>query len=442
MLTIETNADFAAEKEYCFHVLFREMLGTEYRVVWTSEKHYRIALPDGAAIVVEDHFFGKIIQDNYLNVSHLPVECRILNFERQGFPVLYGRPVVREMPEGNKTVWHCGADLFAATFFMLTRWEEYVLPAQDAHGRFPASASAAVRFGLIDRPVVNEWADLLYLLLQKSGWKHARPERAYRLSISCDVDHPRLWWKGADRVKTLAGSLLARANPKEFKYWLRNYAFGAQDPYDVFDEWLRIFREHDLQVHFNFLGDRKRSSDCYYPVRHPFVRQTIEKLASQGHGIGFHPSYEAFNSAELYRHELDSVRAISPVPVKTGRQHYLRFEAPFTWRVWASAGMDWDSTLGYSEREGFRCGICHDFPVFDFLERKMLRLREKPLIAMDVTLAQYRSMEPEAALERLLELREQVARHRGEFVLLWHNSSWNTYFWARWKAVFLQFIST
>ena len=125
----------------------------------------------------------------------------------------------------------------------------------------------------------------------------------------------------------------------------------------------------------------------------------------------------------------------------TGRQHYLRFAAPHTWQVWDDAGMAWDSTLGYPEAEGFRCGICQDYPVFNFLTRKRLALREKPLIAMDVTLALYRQYTPETAIERLQYLQRQVERHGGEFVLLWHNSSWNHYFWADWRKVFSTFVS-
>ena len=103
--------------------------------------------------------------------------------------------------------------------------------------------------------------------------------------------------------------------------------------------------------------------------------------------------------------------------------------------------MTWDSTLGYPEAEGFHYGICQDFPVFNFLTRKMLNLREKPLTAMDVTLALYRKYSPETAFEKLQNLRRQTERHGGEFVLLWHNSSWNSYFWADWREVFRAFIS-
>jgi hypothetical protein len=29
-----------------------------------------------------------------------------------------------------------------------------------------------------------------------------------------------------------------------------------------------------------------------------------------------------------------------------------------------------------------------------------------------------------------------VDKHGGEFVLLWHNSSWNDYFWKDWRRVY------
>jgi hypothetical protein len=110
--------------------------------------------------------------------------------------------------------------------------------------------------------------------------------------------------------------------------------------------------------------------------------------------------------------------------------------------MWESSGLSEDSTLGYPEFEGFRCGICHDFPVFDTRQRKMLHLREKPLIAMDVTLAQYRKYSAEQASESLLQLRQKVEKHQGDFTLLWHNSSWNTPFWEDWKTVFRSFIAS
>lgn len=433
---IETRPEFQPEKAYCFHVLFGELLALDYRVVFTETEHCRILLPNGARVVIEDHFFKNQNENGYLRPENIPGLANTLNSPIDGSPVvvIFGRAHM-EILEKEAV---CGPDLIASTFFMLTRWEEFALPDRDRHGRFPAEKSLAFRSGFLDRPVVNEYAALLRDVFARLGVELPEPTRQYQLDFSCDVDHPRLWWSAADRLKTLAGSIFSRGNPREAGYWLSRYFFKKQDPYDVFDQWLDLFEKNNISASFNFLGRRPNTSDCWYPLGHPFVGHLLQTIASRGHRIGFHPSYEAFEDEGTFTRELASLREAAAVPVNSGRQHYLRFAAPHTWQVWEDHGLEQDSTLGYPEAEGFRCGICVDYPVFNFLTRKMLRLREKPLIVMDVTLAQYRNYTPQQALERLLYLRRQVERHRGAFGLLWHNSSWNTYFWAEWQEVMLE----
>ncbi len=337
--------------------------------------------------------------------------------------------------------WDLSAfDPFAASFFMLTRLEESGLDARDVHGRFTAERSQGVQQKCLHRPVVNEWADLIWNALVRIGWRAERKQRKFQMSISCDVDHPRLWWSTTDRLKTLAAAVFKRGDLGEAGYWLRNHIFQKKDPYDIFDEWLDLFEKSNVVAQFNFMGVRPRTSDCWYPLQHPFVMDLMAKIAVRGHKIGFHPSYEAYDDPLVFDRELASLRAVSPIEITSGRQHYLRFKVPETWQVWEAAGLQEDSTLGYPEVEGFRCGICHDFPVFDIEQRKMLHLREKPLIAMDVTLAQYRHYTPAQAVEHLTRLRLEVEKHDGDFTLLWHNSSWNSPFWEAWKAVFLSVV--
>ncbi len=66
-----------------------------------------------------------------------------------------------------------------------------------------------------------------------------------------------------------------------------------------------------------------------------------------------------------------------------GRQHYLRWNAPATWRNYAEAGLDYDTTLSYADHAGFRCGTCHPFPVFDVERNTALDLLEYPLIVRE-----------------------------------------------------------
>ena len=48
-------------------------------------------------------------------------------------------------------------DIFAATFYLLSRYEEYLSPEQDQHGRFPATASIAYQQKFLDEPIVHHW---------------------------------------------------------------------------------------------------------------------------------------------------------------------------------------------------------------------------------------------------------------------------------------------
>jgi len=437
-LTIHTAPVFQPEKEYCFRVLLGELLGLDYRVAWTEgEPNYRLHLPNGTALVVRDHFWGKAgIGLQPANIPSL-IETAPNPFQSgEVLTAVFGK--VRFTVENQQI--DCDLDVFASAFFMLTRWEEHALPDRDVHGRFPAESSLAWRNGFLHRPVVNEWADLLRYLFARLGWEPPRPKRTFRLHLTCDVDHPRLWWSVSDRLRTLGGSFLKRKNASEALFWLKKYFFNKQDPYDTFHQIMDAAEQTGHPAHFNFLGERPPESDCWYPLEHPFVRSLIENISARGHVIGFHPSYEAFDQPDIFNRELESLRRITPQPVWTGRQHYLRFAVPSTWRVWEQAGMAWDSTMGYPEHPGFRCGICQDFPVFDIEQRKILNLREKPLIAMDVTLALYRGWSPEQAYQVLMQLRHQVEKHDGEFVLLWHNSSLGGWEWREWQA-FLKFES-
>lgn len=441
MLRIYSAPTFKAEKQYTLSVLLDELLGVPFTLEFKAgQEHFRFDLPNGSHVVVEDHFFNKHLENNYLNTANIPKNATTLPHPFEpGAPItgLYGNP---HFEQSDRAI-RCGIDLVAGAFFMLSRWEEYAHSGRDQFGRFPAKYSLAHRTGFLDRPIVNEYAGFIWKILLRLGWQQPRRVHTYRMHLSHDVDHPRLWWSPVQRMRTLAGSLARHGGARAAAWWLRNQIFAANDPYDVFDTLMDIAEKNSRIAHFNFLGARPKTADSFYSLDHAFIRNLLQKIADRGHVIGFHPSREAHADAAKFASELESLRRIAPQEITSGRQHFLCFSAPETWRRWAKAGMHWDSTLGYPEAAGFRCGICTAFPVFDFLDRKVLPLREKPLIAMDVTLAQYLKLTPQQAFELLSRLNNQVKKHRGEFVLLWHNSSWNTYFWSPWQAVYRDFIA-
>ena len=79
-------------------------------------------------------------------------------------------------------------DVFAAIFFMLSRYEEYTSLERDKHGRFDLQHSIAFKNNFHLRAVVDEWI----IMLRNRLLKHI-PERQFKIeeptfSLTVDVD--------------------------------------------------------------------------------------------------------------------------------------------------------------------------------------------------------------------------------------------------------------
>ena len=52
-------------------------------------------------------------------------------------------------------------DPFAASFFMISRYEEYLPHIKDIHGRFEAKESLAFKNNFLEKPIVDIWINLI-----------------------------------------------------------------------------------------------------------------------------------------------------------------------------------------------------------------------------------------------------------------------------------------
>lgn len=91
--------------------------------------------------------------------------------------------------------------------------------------------------------------------------------------------------------------------------------------------------------------------------------------------------------------------------------------------------MAYDSTLGFADRAGFRCGTARAFRMFDLAKDRGLNLIQRPLIAMECSVIAPRYMNlgygPEA-FDVFSRLKQACRRVKGDFGLLWHNSHLTT----------------
>lgn len=330
-------------------------------------------------------------------------------------------------------------DILGLTYWMLTRLEEVGRNDDlDKHRRFPATASHAYRHGYLERPLVDEWLDILGQVIQRVWPSIQLKQHVSSIKVSHDVDTPSLYgfspWPTILRM--MAGHILKRRDFKGFftapyvKLATRNQLHPA-DPFNTFEWLMDVSESRDLKSAFYFIcGGSHPKYDPDYEISHPTIRNLMGRIHERGHEIGLHPSYSTFQHAELIKKEAECLKTQCAeegiIQEKWGgRMHYLRWEQATTLLAWELAGMDYDSTLGYADSPGFRCGTCHEYPAFDPVNQQMLKLRIRPLIVMEATIIDdlYLGLGvSDLAMEKVSILKKYCKQVGGQFTLLWHNS--------------------
>lgn len=408
------------ERKYIINVLFKEFLNIDYTLEYSTTTDYKICLDNQSTLTVKDYFFSRfLVPKDYLSPSNIPSSVNYLTYgNHKKIPIIYGEDGIEF--QGNHTILH--ADIFASAFFMLTRWEEYVVKTRDKYNRFSAPTSLAYKHNFLHSPIVNIYIELLWDLLISLGFKENRKKRNYNALITHDVDVPLKWWKFSDVLKSIGAAIVRRRNVKEAFHYVKMF-IRRNDPYDTFDFLMDISEKNNLKSYFFFMSGGTSDKDNFYDIEHPEIRTLIDKIDSRGHRIGFHPSFNAYNDEKQFAKELNHLANVSPQPIKYGREHYLRFEVPTTWQIWENRDMRWDSTMSYHDAAGFRCGVCYPFPVFNIVTRKKLKLIERPLIVMEKSFLTYQNNALTDIEHQINVLINNVKKYNGEFILLWHNSA-------------------
>jgi len=435
MIKINIPNNFLPERKYIISIIFGEFLGFKYVIdVNNNTKNYDIILENGKKIIIKDSFFFNFENGlDYLDRKNIPVKIKFLKNQfivEKDIPVIYGNDEFK-IEENGITY---GIDIFAASFFMLTRWEEYVNKTRDLHNRFPATASLAYRYDFLNRPIVNEYVEMLWNMLKYLGCNQKRKEKKYELVLTHDVDNIFKWKNFGLFVINIAGDIIKRKNVSLALENIRQY-FGS-NPYDMFDFLMDLSEKRGIKSHFFFMSGGISNFDNNYSINQPFVKKIRKKIKNRGHFMGFHPSYNAYNDQKQWEKEYSNLSKEVSQKVKVGRQHFLRFEIPKTWQIWEDNNMKWDSTLTYPEKEGFRCGTCYEYSVFNILTRKKLKLKEMPLTVMEVTMVGYQNLTPKIMKKKIIKLINKVKKYNGKFVLLWHNSNFNTECWKKYQSVY------
>ena len=437
IIVVYQNKEFGAQIEYVLAFLL-SIYGTAWQIVDYNElKSLELRLPNLLISygkqkpkliyrphihMYESEFFG----EKYLKSESLPE----IPLEKFGdMPVIYrGCGNFDDFICKSRNSVETNIDIIASSFFMLSRYEEVVLDKKDKFNRFSATESLAYKEGFLDRPIVNEYIELLWSWIDsfELGFKRRKlwGDKDFAVCLTHDVDSIRKY--GIYPPLRTIGSLTVKdKNLKKAFAVIIDY-FKAKldkDPYDNFSYIMNLENKYGFKSSFYFMSGENTEYDASYSINDSYIVSLIKILQQKGFEIGLHPSFNSYNNFQILNLEKEKLEKASKNAIFGGRQHYLRWKTPDTWRILEKAGLKYDTTLSFAEREGFRCGICFPYKPFDVLKNRRLDIWELPLTAMDGSLFNYQNLTPEEGFERIKNLIDTTKKYNGLFVLLWHNSS-------------------
>lgn len=330
-------------------------------------------------------------------------------------------------------------DIFAASFFLVSRYEEYLPGKRDRHQRFLSRNSTANVHRFLEKPVVNIWTMKMAAIIEDKfeGYLFKRPKFNYIPTIDIDnawaFKHKGFFRQLGSTFKDVTKGRLKQISQR-FMVILRL----KKDPYDNYDFIHETIRKFNLQPVFFVLLNKKGRYDRSLSYKNKSYRRLIHSLSKWGE-VGIHPSYMSNKGNHQLEKEIGRLESILGKKVKMSRQHYLKISMPKTYRRLIENGIETDYTMGYASRPGFRDSICTPHLFFDIIDDQQTTLKIIPFQVMDVTLLEYRNMSAYEALKKIKSLLLETASVGGTFVSLWHNESLSDADnWKGWREVYTE----
>ncbi|MDP3311827.1 hypothetical protein [Lutibacter sp.] len=328
-------------------------------------------------------------------------------------------------------------DIFAAGFYLISRYEEYLPHIRDFHDRYPVSESLAYKNGFLEKPLIDIWAYKLLDLFKRKFPNYPIQEREFISIATIDIDNAYAY-KNKGFVRSLGGFANDIFQFNTANIWKRIKVIlnFDKDPFDTYEEILKIKEEHNVNTLFFILIGSYTSFDRNLSYENMKFRSLIKYLADYTK-VGLHPSYYSYLNYDKFKKEKLRLEGIINNDVTFSRQHYLRLKIPETYQHLIDADIKEDYSMGYANLAGFRASTCTPFYFYDLNYEIQTPLRVFPFVVMDFMLKDHMNLSKEESLAKILELKEEVKKVNGTFISLFHNETLSEYKeWEGWTEVY------
>ncbi len=420
--------------QYICSFIFKDLLGVDLAITVDSEefKNY-----DGAKINYSDSAIpgqGIWIKNVALLFEELIIPQQIVCFERNHSKAFFKTGTA-----------DFAFDIFAASFYLLTRYEEYLPHEKDIYGRYAHENALAYKENFWTLPLINIWVkDLAKKLEEQYPTFHVQFS-TFNFQPTYDIDIAYSYkYKGLLRN---AGGFLKSPSLERISVLLGS----KRDPFDAYD-WLdELHRQHHLQPLYFFLVAEKNGIYDKNILPHKDIMWKLVKRYGNKYRVGLHPSWESGDSPSLLKKEKEQLEAMVGMDqtaqsrqthINSSRQHYIRFNLPQDYQRLIEAGITDDYSMGYGSINGFRASVASSFYWYDLEKEEQTNLRIHPFCFMDANSFYEQKHSPSEAFDELIHYYTQCKAVGGTLITIWHNNflGRDKMFYG-WKEMYSRFIA-
>jgi hypothetical protein len=328
-------------------------------------------------------------------------------------------------------------DIFAASFYLLSRYEEYLPHKKDVYGRFAHENSLAFKEGFLNLPLINIWVkDFAAKLKEKYSMLNVQCsifnfQPTYDIDIAYSYKHKGLFRNAGgffkspsvERIKVLTG--------------------GLKDPFDCYGWLNNLHQQFDLNPVYFFLLAEKNGAFDKNILPHKNVMWQLVKKHTMLYQTGIHPSWQSHAKVSVLLAEMEWLAEMSGIKqIIISRQHYIKFSLPDTFRILIEAGIQEEYSMGYGSINGFRASVASPFYWYDLDKEMQTSLRIHPFCFMDANAYYEQKQNAAEAYEELMHYYNVCKAVNGTLITIWHNNFLGSSpEFTAWKEMYERFIA-
>ncbi|TXK72149.1 carbohydrate esterase [Mesonia sp. K4-1] len=315
-------------------------------------------------------------------------------------------------------------DIFSASFYLLSRYEEYLPHVKDSVGRYPYKESIGFKHGFLEQPVVDIWAYKFNTLLKDRFPKENSVKREFNnKNILAVAEAFKFRKKGI--VRSIGASIrdFFKLDIANFIERFKVLFYLKKDPYDIYDGLVKESHQNQFKWHFLFQLSNysiKSKNVSYNKIKYQAL---IKSMGDYGK-IGLLPGYEALYDFSTLKLEKKRWESIVNRPLKLIGSYNYDLNLPTLYNNFDKLEIERDFSMSYAETLGFRAGTCSSYLYYDINFERISPLVLDPIVFNSNCIKYHTFFELKTKMEKI---KDEVRMVGGSLNILMNNKDFDNW---------------